>query len=110
MKILNLTVIMITFLLMGCSKDENIKSDCIEQMLSESNMVEYNGQEIGCKLFLELFHYQNKQFFLLGNHCADMISYPIDCEGNSLCEDGEDSECQDFYNNAERIGIIGIDE
>lgn len=96
-------------LLIGCSKDDYIKSDCIESMLIESNMIEYNGQEIGCKSFLELYHYKNRQFFLYGNHCADMWSYPVDCEGNKLCENGEDFKCRSFYNKAERIGIIGID-
>lgn len=110
MKILNLTLVMIVFLLMGCSKDETIKSDCIESMLDENNMELNVGQEIGCKNYLELYHYQNKQYFLLGSHCADLISYPTDCEGNTLCEDGEDFECEDFYANAERIGIIGIGE
>ncbi len=73
-------------------------------------MIAYNGQEIGCKFFLELYHYQDNDFFLLGSHCADMTSYPIDCEGNVLCEDLEDTICMDFYLNSERIGIIGIDK
>ena len=79
-------------------------------MLDEWNMEEYIGQEIGCRSFLELFHYHNKQYFLLGSHCADIISYPTDCEGNSFCEDGKDAECKDFFANAERIGIIGISQ
>lgn len=109
MKIFKSTLIIAVLVLTGCSKDDFIKSDCIESMLSENNMVEYNGQEIDCKFFLELYHHKNKQFFLLGNHCADMISYPTDCEGNIICEDEEDFECQFFYANAKRIGIIGID-
>ncbi|MEM9990220.1 MAG: hypothetical protein AAF738_00585 [Bacteroidota bacterium] len=105
MKLLKLITILVIFLSMGCSKDETIKSDCIASMLSENNMIEYSGQELGCKSFLELFHHKNKQFFLLGNHCADIMTDPIDCEGNSLRRG-----YKNFYNKAERIGIVGIDE
>jgi hypothetical protein len=110
MKLLKLAWAIAIVLLIGCSKNDSQNSDCIESMLEESNMIEYNGQEIGCKFFLELYHHKNRQFFLLGNHCADMISYPIDCEGKKICENDEDSECKDFYKHAERIGIIGISE
>ena len=73
-------------------------------------MVEFTDQELGCKLFLELYEYNNKQYFLLGNHCADIISYPTDCDGNKLCESGENSECNKFYADANRIGIVGIEK
>lgn len=94
--------------LVGCSKSDSNKSDCTASMLIENDMVEYTGQEIGCKFFLELYTHKKKQFFLLGNYCADMISYPIDCEGNQLCENGQDLECKDFYTHSKRVGIIGI--
>ena len=110
MKSSNFTILMFIFLLIGCSKEEAIISDCIDTTLSEYNMIEFDGQDFGCKFFLELFHYDNKQFFVLGNHCADMISFPFDCAGNTICEDGEDAKCRDFYANAERIEIIGMEE
>lgn len=94
----------------GCSKDNPVKSDCIEAMLNENNMTAYDGQEIECEFFLELYHYDDRQFFLLGSHCADIISYPTDCEGNKLCENSESAICKKFYNNSERIGIVGIGE
>jgi len=95
-------------LLSGCSKNE--KSDCIESVLNENNMIAYDDQEIGCKSFFELYEFQNKQFFLLNNYCADIISYPIDCDGNTLCENWEDTNCNNFYANAVKMEIIGIDE
>ena len=97
-------------LIVGCSEDDGVERDCIESMLGANNMVAYNGQEVGCNSFLELYHYRNEQFFLLGNHCADMVSFPVDCDGNALCEDLGDAECRDFFSNAERIRIVGIDE
>ena len=110
MRILHLTIIIFILLFIACSKDETANSDCIETMLSNNSMIEYTGQELECKFFLELYSYTNKQFFLLGNHCADLISYPIDCAGNTLCEDGENFICNNFYAKAERIGIIGIEQ
>ena len=90
--------------------DSELIECSIESVLDDRNMIAYSGQEIGCKFFLELYHFQDKQFFLLGNHCVDMISYPIDCQRNSLCAYGEDSECEEFFASAERIGIVGIDK
>lgn len=109
MNIVKSAIIIATLFSIGCTEDDSICVDCIESILVERNMIEYNGQEIDCKFFLELYHHQNKQFFLLGNHCADLISYPIDCHGNKLCVNGNDSECKDFYDNAESMGIIGIE-
>jgi hypothetical protein len=110
MKIVKSIMVLSILFLNGCSKDDYLKSDCIETKLIELNMTKYNDQEIGCKCFLELYHFRNKQYFLLGNHCADMISYPIDCDGNKLCENGDNLECEIFYFTAKRIGIIGIEE
>ena len=93
-----------------CTEAECIEIECVEDILEQNDMVAYQGQEIGCKFFLELYYYQNKQYFLLGNHCADLISYPRDCEGNTLCENGYDSKCRKFYEQAKRIGIVGISE
>lgn len=110
MKKCNLLIAILMFFLISCSENETIEFDCIETKLEQLEMVEFSGQDIGCKYFLELYNNNNKQYFLLGNHCADMISYPIDCNGNKLCKNGEDSKCRDFYKNANRIGIVGIEE
>lgn len=107
MKNLSIILAMLILFLIGCSKKE-ITTECIDAMLTERNMVAYNGEDPGCKFFLELYFYQNRQFFILGNHCADMISFPIDCDGNTYCENGEDTGCRKFHRRAERIGIVGI--
>jgi hypothetical protein len=107
---LTLTIAFLIIFAMSCSKDETLDLDCIERKLEEFNMVKFSGQEIGCEFFLDLYLYENEQYFLLGSHCVDMISYPIDCEGNSLCENGADPECKKFYKNSTRIGIVGIGE
>jgi hypothetical protein len=94
----------------SCDKEDEIKciDDCAEEYLVQNGMVRYQGEDVGCKFFLNLYEYQNKQYFLFGNHCADMISYPTDCDRNKLCETGVDTNCKDFYKNAKFIGIVGI--
>ncbi len=105
-------LILFSFFSSGCDKENEISciENCTDEYLAQHNMVRYRGEEIGCKSFLSLYEYKNKQYYLLGNHCADMVSYPTDCDGNKLCENGEDSECRDFYKNAKYVGVIGIKE
>lgn len=69
------------FICFGCCKHEEIKINCIEDKLKENDMAKYQGEEIGCKFFLSLYEYDNKQYFLLGNYCADMVSYLTGCYG-----------------------------
>ena len=109
MKIFNTALAISILLLMGCSKD-SLQSECVKSMLKKNDMVAYEGQDLGCHFFLELYEYNGKQYFLLGNHCADMIAYPTDCNGKKICESGQDAECLAFSQNAERIGIVGISE
>lgn len=92
----------------GCSSDDSVDVDCIDATLKSLEMVPYTGQDISCEMFLELYHFENKQYFLLGNHCADMITYPTDCDGNQLCVTDEDRQCRKFYDKADRIGVVGI--
>ena len=108
MRNFKLFVFLISGLIISCSKNDEIELNCLNGMLSDFGMTEYQGQEIGCDFFLELYHYNQKQYYLLGNHCADMISYPTDCEGNKLCENGDDNKCGRFYKNAVRIGVVGV--
>jgi len=98
------------FLANACKKEDEIKINCIDQFLEQNEMVKFQGQEIGCKFFLALYEFKKKQYFRLGNHCADLISFPTDCDGNKLCENGEEEECRNFNENAKYIGIIGIKE
>lgn len=98
-------------LIVGCSKEKEPEISCIDSVLEEHGMIEYTDQEIGCSFFLELYHYKNKEYFLLGSHCADVAGDPVDCEGNGLCgEDGSAFQCERFDDNAELIRIVGIQE
>jgi hypothetical protein len=98
------------FMCFGCCKHEEVKVNCIDDQLKQKGMAKYQGEEIGCKFFLSLYEYNNKQYFLLGNHCADMVSYPTSCDGKKLCENADDKECKEFFDNATYIGIVGIEK
>ncbi|MCV9385066.1 hypothetical protein [Reichenbachiella ulvae] len=82
--------------------------DCLQSHLEQNDMVAYDDQEISCQFFMVQYLYLNKQYYLLGNHCADMVVYPTDCDGNQLCLN--QNETCDFYEKAELIGIVGIRE
>lgn len=105
MKNIKIIGLLLLFLAAACSEEP--ATDCIADKLAEFDMVEYQGQEMSCKLFLTLFYYNEKQYFLLGNHCADMATCPFDCDGNELCES---AEATDFNQNAVQLAIIGIGE
>ena len=93
----------------ACDTEEvSCIKDCQEAFLAEHDMVSYKGEEVGCKYFLALYEYKNKQYYLLNNHCTDMAPYPADCNGNRLCEEGESNTCNDFFEDAKYIGIVGI--
>ncbi len=110
MKKLNLILSLSILAIVSCSKNDKIEIDCIDEKLEEFDMVHFSEQEIDCKMFLQLFHHENKQFFKFGGHCVDMISYPFDCDGNTLCENEQDAACIAFENNADFIKIVGISE
>lgn len=95
------------FALSACGK-EDVKINCVEDVLEAQGMVPYQGQDIGCQFFLSLYEYEEEQYFLLGNSCAEIVVYPTDCNGDQLCNSTE--ECTDFYENARYIGIVGIEE
>jgi hypothetical protein len=110
MKKLTCIIAFTIILTLGCKKNDDIDTDCVKSKIAESGMVVYDGQEIGCNFFLMLYNYEGEQYFLLGSNCADMISYPVDCNGNNLCDSYNSSNCNDFFDNAEFIKIIAIGE
>jgi hypothetical protein len=103
-------IVLVIALLTSCTKDNILETDCIAAKLDELNMVASSGEGIGCGLHIELFYYKKQQYFMLGDHCIDMVSYPVNCEGNILCANGNDFTCEDFFATAERIGIIGVEQ
>jgi hypothetical protein len=93
----------------GCDDDQCIaQNDCIESVLKEHDMVPYTEKELGCKFFLSLFEFRGKQYFQLGSHCADMVAYPFDCDGNELCVNEQSVLCTEFGQRARYIGIVGM--
>lgn len=109
--IVNFILIVFLFMSFGCDKEDEVSCivDCKDAYLQRNGMVSYTGGETGCKSFIALYEFENKQYYLLGNNCADLVSYPTDCDGNKLCENGEDKACSNFYQNARFIGIVGIE-
>jgi len=98
-------LLLIIGLLVGCTKENTIKTTCTEEKLIAYDFEEYTGQDLNCDFFLILYHFRNKEYYLLGNHCVDMINKPVDCEGNVLCDSKIRTKCNNFYNNAVEVGI-----
>jgi hypothetical protein len=110
MKSFNLVCCILLFAAISCTKEAPMEINCIALTLEEFDMEPYVDQKINCNSFLWLYHLNGKKYFLFGNHCIDMISYPFDCQGNYLCKEGYDFKCKRFYKFAEKIGVIGIDK
>lgn len=101
--------ILILLVAFACDKEKNIEKDCLKKILKQKGMIKYQGQELGCSSFLELYVFNEKKYFLKQNHCADLISNgPFDCDGNKLCEDYNSMDCINFREKAEFKGIVGI--
>jgi hypothetical protein len=96
-------------LMMACEKDHaDLEKDCIEKVLKARGMVRYKNQQIGCSLFLKLYSFNESQYFEYGNHCADMLTYPFDCNGTKPYEDYNSFDGLNFRTNARYLGVIGI--
>lgn len=92
-------------MLPSCTKD-GLQSDCVEQMLADNNMDNYNGViDPDCRDYLQLYDWDGDQYFIFENPCEDRILAIFDCGGNNLCTD--DPNCSDFFQNAELVGIVG---
>ena len=101
MKYLSVLAVIILFIV-SCTKTNHLEDNCINQQLDEYNMIAFEGQDIGCKLHLMLYTYQEAQYFALGSHCVDMVLVLKDCAGNDVPES--------HYDNAEYVEIIGFEE
>ncbi len=103
-----LLVIFIAILLCASCEQEEATVDCLEQTLTDLEMIPYTGQELACTFFVHQYTFQNKQYYLLDNHCIDAAFGLEDCEGNSLCIDDDTQLCNDFLPNAIYHGIVGV--
>lgn len=102
----------IALLALSCQK-ESIQPSCVDQFIESRQLTKYTGQSLGCKLFYNRYEFNGKEYYVVGGHCADVSSNPVDCDGNFLCPNlGEPgSSCpqiEDFFTNAVYKGIIGI--
>ena len=95
---------------LGCRENCRVEKNCLLETLRELDMVPYHGQELGCNLHVVLYQLDGEQYFMLINHCADMVTYPFDCDGRKLCETAETPECVQFHESAQYVGIVGIRE
>lgn len=81
---------------------------CVEQFLTENNLVAYTGQDLGCKFYASLFELGEKEYFYIDHSCADMISIPVDCAGNPYCANIDSPELAYFFANAVFIRVVGV--
>ena len=103
-------VFLVGLLSFGCNDEQGItQQNCIESVLEEHDMVPYTGEDLGCKFFLSMFEFKGKQYFQLGNHCADLVAHLFDCNGTQFCSDGKSALCSEFDQSARYVGIVGMD-
>jgi len=93
----------------SCDKEETATVDCLEQMLTDLEMTPYTGQELGCTFFVHQYTFQNKQYYMLDNYCADIAANPMDCDGNTICDGNNSLLYENFFSNAIYHGIVGAD-
>lgn len=101
-------IVFITILALGllsCNKEDRL-IDCTDKKMKEYNLLPYNGEELDCDYILELYVFNNQQYFHLYNPCLFVGTYPVDCSGEVACGEGQIS-CSNFYERAEYQGIIG---
>ncbi len=98
-------------LVIACKKEPaTTRSSCVDQFLATNQLVKYTGQDIGCKFYVALFELDGAEYFYADCHCADMLSIPIDCDGNAYCSDINSPELIFFFQNAVNKGIVGFEE
>ena len=96
-------ILVISCIWFSCSFSESVSPDCIDAKLRDYNMVEYEGQDLGCKSFLVLYRLNSVQYFKYDNNCADIAYTYVSCEGDTLY-----SEWPAFEKESNRVGIVGI--
>lgn len=90
----------------SCSKESMLEiEDCLDQKLIEYKMTSYNGEDLGCKFFLEKYEYKNKYYYSLNNNCTDMITQYFDCNGVEVFSNDNNIL---FYQESIYLGIVGI--
>ena len=81
---------------------------CEEAFIQSHQLLPYNGQELGCKGYYALYELEGKSYFSADNPCADMISNPVDCDGQPYAPSLDSPQLAYFYSHATYVRIVGI--
>jgi len=103
-----LLLVIVSLIMVSCHKKEKDEL-CLTQTLERYGMTQYKGEDMGCRMFLTMYEYNNKLYFELGNHCTDMEVVIEDCAGNNIEETRSALFNLQFDCHALRIGIVGIE-
>lgn len=98
-----LIIIALIWTLASCSKNDEQTTTFLACGEETKDFKEYNGEEIGCKLFFNLTEYKNQNYLELNTHCADLIRPVVINESCvDICENspyGFNSECGNYLRN-----------
>ncbi|MBU6342108.1 MAG: hypothetical protein KGS48_11495 [Bacteroidetes bacterium] len=97
-------------LVFSCKQTSDLPLSCEEQFVLDHNLIKYTGQDLatGCKFYFSLYELDGKEYFCEDNPCTDMISIPLDCNGQVYCTSTEDPQLSYFYRNAQWKHIVGL--
>ncbi len=85
--LIRLLTVMVVLTSLACTHATAIeKQACIDSLEMAEGFKPYNGEEFGCRFFIEQFECDGELLFVLNNHCADLIYKVIDCDGNDVTE------------------------
>ena len=100
------------FLLSACVEDQLTPQveDCTDTLMEEFELVPFNDETFGCKLYLAAYIWRDRTYYYFGSHCADFVLNPFDCNRFFICEDGSERICDQFFEEATYLGIIAYQE
>jgi hypothetical protein len=111
MKNLTLLFIALCVIAFSCKKDnKSNNSDCVNQYITDHGLTPFTGQQLDCEGRAYHYRLDGQEYFRQTSPCVDYITEPpyTDCNGNSYCNPNDQSAMSFFYNNAEKLGMIGF--
>lgn len=61
------------------------QNDCIERIINKFGYERYNGEDLNpCKLFLNMYKYNETLYFSSGGYCVKYAPHLYDCFGESI--------------------------
>jgi len=99
--------LLITIFATACEK-LTAKEECIQEFINSKDLLRYTNQTIDSQFYFDLHEKDGEFYFLVGHHYIDFIAAPMNCLGESLCEDATSSACFDFLENSSDHGIVAI--